>query len=304
MYRGWNQIAFESELEDQLTPAAVADLPLALARTPEGIRVFDAICPHRGANLAYGGRLDGEVVVCPWHGRRIKLGADGDGVFCVREYRTLEAGGLIFVLLSERNENGFASFMEGLRETHVFIPGFIIDARTAPELVIENAFDQTHFRYVHGTNNVPDLRLHPTRHGEMAVEGIFQIDSGNPWQQGEGAGDSVQTRFFARVFSPTLCVTDLGEEKNPYVVITAATPKPDGDCVIRVSIALAPDASGTLPSAEAIRALLRDSRTSFEQDLVVWENRARKAPNRLAAEDRLILKYHQFCRRFGEGGER
>jgi 3-ketosteroid 9alpha-monooxygenase subunit A len=298
MYSGWQQLAFKRELTGDITPMTVGRRPLVAVNSPEGVKVYDAVCPHRGANLGYGGRLEGGVIVCPWHGRRIALG--GEAGLCVRGYRTLELGELIFVLFSEQHENGLTAMMEGLAQTHYFIPGFTIEAGISPEYVIENAFDRDHFKYVHGIDNEPDLQLYPSLHGEMSVEGIFHTSVPNPWQEAQQTGAEVRTRFYARVFSPTLCVTELGEEGNPYIVITGATPTPDGNCVIRVSLAIAPAPDGTPPSKEIILALLRDSKTSFDQDLVIWENLSRDARNRLGPDDALVAKYHKFCRRFAE----
>jgi 3-ketosteroid 9alpha-monooxygenase subunit A len=300
MYRGWHQVAFDRDLKGELTAATIGDLPLLIVRSPDGVAAFDAVCPHRGAHLAYGGHLDGQVIVCPFHGRRIGLGNDCESSYCVRAYRTLEVGGLVFVLLSERHENGFTALMKRLQTTHFFLPGFTISARIFPDMVIENAFDKDHFKYVHGINQSPDLRLQPSQNGEMAVEGIFLTNCPNPWQQDFDTGAAVQTRFFARVFSPNLCVTELGDEHDAYLVITAATPMRDGNCMIRVSIAVSPTPDGTFPSKESILALLRDSQTSFEQDMVIWENISREASQRLWPDDEMVGKYHEFCARFLE----
>jgi nitrite reductase/ring-hydroxylating ferredoxin subunit len=41
-----------------------------IARTDAtgGLRVFDAYCPHQGAHLGYGGKLDDDCLRCPFHG--------------------------------------------------------------------------------------------------------------------------------------------------------------------------------------------------------------------------------------------
>ncbi|MEV6419914.1 Rieske 2Fe-2S domain-containing protein [Streptomyces sp. NPDC051662] len=41
---------------------------LVAYRTREGIvRVVDPYCPHLGAHLGFGGLVDGENIVCPFH---------------------------------------------------------------------------------------------------------------------------------------------------------------------------------------------------------------------------------------------
>jgi 3-ketosteroid 9alpha-monooxygenase subunit A len=301
MYFGWYQIAYERELSAEIHATAIGNVPLILVRQGNAYRTFDAICPHRGAHLGFGGSLKDDVIVCPFHGHEIGLGRSSPEGYCIREYATITVGGLVFVLLSQKHENGFTDFMEGLDQSHYFVPGFVLHARVSPEIVMENAVDERHFKYVHGVTNEPKLKLLPSRHGELAIEGIFQTNNPNPWQlNSEEPQGLINSRFFARVFSPALCLTELGAGQNPYIVITAATPEGNGKCAIRVSIAVAPGADGKPPGDDLIRALFRDSKTSFEQDMKIWENMATDAPLQFAEDDGLMMEYHQFCRRFVE----
>jgi phenylpropionate dioxygenase-like ring-hydroxylating dioxygenase large terminal subunit len=48
---------------------SVADEELITRRNAAGqLQVFDAFCPHQGAHLGHGGRLEGECLRCPFHG--------------------------------------------------------------------------------------------------------------------------------------------------------------------------------------------------------------------------------------------
>src|SRR5690349_18065891 len=85
---GWYQVAFERDLQRELTPASLGATRLLLVRG-EGVRAFDATCPHRGAHLGFGGRLEGDAVRCPFHGYRIGLTAAGGHPFRAREYAAL-----------------------------------------------------------------------------------------------------------------------------------------------------------------------------------------------------------------------
>jgi phenylpropionate dioxygenase-like ring-hydroxylating dioxygenase large terminal subunit len=301
MYVGWYQVAFEREVSGDIHVTAIGELPLIIVRAGNDYRTFDAICPHRGAHLGFGGELREQVIVCPFHGHEIGLGHPSPEGYCIREYATLTAGGLIFVLISQKYENGFSNVMKSLDQSHYFVPGFVLQTRVSPDIVMENAVDKRHFKYVHGVNNEPELKLQPSQQGELAIEGIFQTNHPNPWQSNAPESrNSINTRFFARVYSPAVCLTELGDGQNPYLVISAATPQPDGKCTIRVSVALAPDADGKPPSDDLIRALLRDSKISFEQDLKIWENMSTKSTLRFAKDDGLMIEYHKFCRRFVE----
>jgi 3-ketosteroid 9alpha-monooxygenase subunit A len=300
MYLGWYQVAFERELSSDIQPTSIGELSLIIVRTAQGYRTFDSTCPHRGAHLGFGGELIGEVIKCPFHGHEIGLGRPSSEGFCIREYKTLEVGGLIFALISETHENGFGKVIGGLDHSHHFVPGFSMHAKVAPEVVMENAVDKRHFKYVHGVNNEPDLQLRPSQHGELAIEGTFLTSNPNPWQDPEPSANSINTRFFARVFSPALCLTELGQAGNTYMVLTAATPGLDGRCTLRVSIGAPQNSDGKRRDDELVRALLRDSKISFEQDLKIWEHLSPEAPTRNRKEEELMIVYDEFCRRFLE----
>ncbi|MBW4622033.1 MAG: Rieske 2Fe-2S domain-containing protein [Cyanosarcina radialis HA8281-LM2] len=67
---GWFRVA----ASDELPSGTVKSLHyfgknLVLFRTEKGIpHILDAHCPHLGANLAYGGKVKGETIQCPFHG--------------------------------------------------------------------------------------------------------------------------------------------------------------------------------------------------------------------------------------------
>jgi phenylpropionate dioxygenase-like ring-hydroxylating dioxygenase large terminal subunit len=289
-------------LREKLTPVRIGPLLLMLVRDGGGIAAYDATCPHRGAHLAFGGRLEEGAVICPFHGHRIGLGCDSGRAENVARYRTLTVGGLVFVLLAERHENGLSALLQELEGTHFFVPGFTLQARTPAEIVVENGFDGAHFECVHGLRQRPALRLSPNANGELKIEGTFVADAfESVWHRGEGEPTRSEIGFLARVFSPNVCVSRLGDAGGEHLVISGATPNGDGTCTIRVSVAAPADADGKPPSEQAIRALLRDSRLAYEQDLVIWENRKHDAPSRFDDSDDLVIAFHRYCRQFLEG---
>jgi 3-ketosteroid 9alpha-monooxygenase subunit A len=293
---GWHLLAFTRDLEDDITPVRVGERRLMLVRRGEDIEAFDAVCPHRGADLGYGGRLDERVVICPFHGHRIALG--GGAGFCVRAYRTLELGGSVFVLLSEDQERGFASFVERFAETHYFVPGFRLTAPVPPRYVIENVCDVDHFTTVHGVHRRPRMRTAVSDGGELRVEAIFSTDGKNRWQDGSARADGgLDTRFCAHVFSPTLVASELGHEDRAQVVITGATATEDGGCVIRVALIVAADGDGP-PEQPLVRQLMRDSLRAFEQDLEIWRHLSVDVDPHYAPGDGPVIDYHRFCRAF------
>lgn len=301
MDRGWCQVAYEHELNTQLTPVAVGSAPLVLARTPEGIRAFDAACPHRGAHLGYGGRLDGEAIVCPFHGKRIGLGECADR-YRVREYPVLGYGGMVFVQAGAGADNGFGAFLDDLAASHLFLPGVSRSVAVRAELVIENAFDATHFRPVHGISNEPSFTILPEEHkaaGTFAVAGTFALPT-SPWQRAAAGAHTVCVPFVARAFSPYVVISQLGSD-HPYVAITAATPRPEGGCVIRFSLAIPTATHEAMPAhcrERLYQYLMEHSLTGIEQDVPIWEHLIELPAPRYDAADGVVVAFREFCELF------
>jgi 3-ketosteroid 9alpha-monooxygenase subunit A len=297
MYGGWHQVAFSRDLEGDVTPAAIGTRRLMLVRRGGTLAAFDATCPHRGAHLGHGGRLEGDVVVCPFHGHRITLGGQREHL-SVASHPTLEIGGLVFVRLSERNENGLTAFLEGLDESHWFVPGFTFHVAIAPPWIIENAFDADHFHTVHAIDRRPELTVQHAPAGHLTVDAVFETSKAVHWQEPASGDGTVHTRFHANVFSPTVIVTELGRGDRPNIVLTAATPDAGGESDVRVSVLLPGGPQNEPPERDVAITLLRDSRTAFEQDLAVWAHLDTEAPNHLGLGDRPVIEYRRFCDRF------
>lgn len=297
MEAGWYQAAFERELHDELTAAEIGEVPLVLVRSPERLRAFDAACPHRGAHLAYGGKLDGAAIVCPFHGKRIQLEATGR--YRVREHRVLGFGGMVFVGLGEHCDNGFAELLDKLAVSHLFLPGFTMTVAVTADWVIENAFDGSHFRPVHGIGNDPSLEVVAPEPGDeltLTARGIFLLPP-SPWRR--TGGEPAEVPFVAKAFSPHVVITEIGGE-FPYTAITAATPRPGGGCRIWFSVAVPADGHESLPAERArrhYRYLLESSRAGIEQDVPVWEHLQPIEPDYDRA-DHTVIAFREFRAKF------
>ena len=137
--------------------------------------MLDAYCPHLGAHLGAGGKVEGDTIRCPFHGWRF----DGDGA-CVeipyaqrippkarlRAWPVIERNGAILVWRHAEGKPPDWDVPE--------IPEFATPTgpppscyrwkiRTRNQEMAENAVDRAHFRYVHGTMNVPRVGGHRRR---------------------------------------------------------------------------------------------------------------------------------------------
>jgi hypothetical protein len=294
MHEGWYLVAFESDVEGELTAVVVGDQPLVLVEDHGCVRAFDATCPHRGANLAFGGRLDGDGIVCPFHGKHIFLGLQPAERYCVREYPVLGYGGMFFVLLSDEHENGLGALLAELAADHVFAPSFATTLEVAADLVIENAFDETHFRPTHGVRNSPELSAIARPGGPFVAEGVLEVPV-SLWQQ--SAGDTVEIPYAAHAFSPHLVFSRMGGD-HPYWVITGTTPIAGG-CVVRQAIAVPANGNGRASvDPERLAYLANQSKAGLDQDRVIWEHlRPPKRPL-YSPDDATMLAFRKFSRGF------
>jgi nitrite reductase/ring-hydroxylating ferredoxin subunit/uncharacterized membrane protein len=73
----WTEVAREEDVvEGKALKVDVDGVPVLLSRvTDRVVAIFDR-CTHRGGPL-HEGRIDGDCVVCPWHGSRFRL-VDGE----------------------------------------------------------------------------------------------------------------------------------------------------------------------------------------------------------------------------------
>jgi phenylpropionate dioxygenase-like ring-hydroxylating dioxygenase large terminal subunit len=305
-YGGWYQIAFERDLQQDVSSVPVGDRRLLIVRHEGNIRVYDATCPHRGADLGVGGKLiDARVVTCPYHGHRVALGGDGNGPYCVRQYPSAACGGLIFALVGDFAIGALPQMLDHIQRTRSVFPGFTKTIRVAPETVIENAFDWAHFRPVHAVLDVQHRK--PTiEDGVFTARTTLRVGP-TMWQ---GGGDaqvdssvSIDVPLLARAYSPNLTITEVavGGGDHPHFVIASAVPMLDGTSTIRLSVALPRLLEGIEPPQELADVLLRYESMGLEQDRPVWENLATAIAPRYTAEDENVLEYRRFCERFSLG---
>jgi nitrite reductase/ring-hydroxylating ferredoxin subunit len=299
---GWFQLAFEREVSPPIAPLSFGGRALMAVWSAgsEHPRIFDAVCPHRGANLAYGGRLAGDVVVCPFHAHRIGLGTESRDGFCVREYASLTYGGGIFARLSDRSEPDFPGALASLGAGHTFVPGFEMTAETTIEVVIENGVDNAHFRAVHGLMNLPALAVRRGSFGELLAEGTFEIPRTGWYEEPASGTGHLQARYVAHAFSPGVFVAELdGDPPYRYRVLTTATPTDaPGACTVRLTLML-PRGPGDPPADPRFaQELLEHSRAGLEQDLQIWNRLCPDHTPRLTATDQAAAAFAEFCRSF------
>jgi hypothetical protein len=203
---------------------------------------------------------------------------------------------MVFVLFSDELENGFSEVMIGMRSRYSFMSSLEFRIAAAPELVIENAFDQKHFIAVHGIDHDPGLQLEHGERGELQVKGVL-VTRTCDWQRRANEESVCQTRFAARVFSPNVCVSEMHIGTTSFAVITGATPGVGQSCDIRISIGC----SSEIPAKDRqaiIASLAHYTRLALEQDINIWEHMIDPVAPTFMPADSMVLVFRRWCQQF------
>lgn len=306
LHAGWYLVATEDDLTADITPLDVGGRRLMVTRTAsdDGDAIFtvaDATCPHRGAHLGYGGVLDRDCVVCPFHGRRIVVGEHPTRPF-VSTHPTLQVGPLVFARFATdpAGDCDFSVDFAGLvadREIRVAVHA-VVDMPV--EFVVENAFDSDHFSAVHQVPGLGPMTTAALPSGALRISGDFRTMA-DPWydmRYAAALNDFVSdyrgtpTRssgFEATAYSPTIVSTAFGEGPRPPLIVTMATPTSEG---VHIRVAIVGGAHDPLDSIAV------GAKIAIAQDIAVWKHIDPDAPWQLDDLDAGVIAFRRFVADF------
>ncbi len=283
---GWFIVAPSTDVAaGAITPLHYFDRDLVLFRTATGhARVTSAYCAHLGSHLGVGGRVAGETIVCPFHGwcydgasgqcARIPYGAGRiPSQAKVRAYPTLERNGMIWVWF---HLEGLEPFYDVPEVAEFDDPEwsdpvtFEFTIRTCAQEMAENNHDPVHFKFVHGTDAIPEE--------EILIDGTYKRTAG--W-----GGSFVRETFGL----------GLGVLRVAGVVTFFSSVTPiDGDNVHVRWTFLSPREHGPEAAEKAAREFL----AGVSQDVPIWENKRYVERPVLVKEERTILDHREWCQQF------
>lgn len=173
---GWFAVCFSHELKtEQVISVNFSGKDFVIYRTKSGtVYAIDPYCPHMGAHMAYGGKISGENIICPFHG--LKFDQQGKSVnfkpqkklienddehstsacksIRIKHHAVYEVDNVIFIWRHSQNippnwalphldQEGFSQ----QRYEKFMLKGLSQD-------MTENSADPLHFAYLHGLKNV------------------------------------------------------------------------------------------------------------------------------------------------------
>lgn len=163
---GWYVAAFAEEVTRELLPRTILEEPVVLYRKQDGTAVaVGGRCPHRHFPLGKS-RLDGDVIVCGYHG--IRFGPHGQCVavpsqdhvprtYRIPTYPLVEHGLWMFIWMGDPDKADPA-LLPALEEIGVNAPGvearpfYVEHVQGRYQLLNDNLLDLTHLAYLHGSS--------------------------------------------------------------------------------------------------------------------------------------------------------
>ena len=299
--RGWFQVAYSDELpRGEVMPLRYFGADLVLFRTESGEpKVLDAHCPHLGAHLGHGGRVEGDGIVCPFHAWKF----DGDGKCVDIPYAKKippkakmacwpahEINGMIFVWHD----------IEGKPPTW-FVPE--IPEYDSPELtpyvrrrwklrthnqeMAENAVDTAHFKYVHGMKVKPEPHTVKAAYPklELITETVMQTPMGDV--KGELRVDCTGFGFSTSRFTGLVTTT----------VAASVTAIDDEYVDVRFSLTVKQDRGADIARGVG-KAFTAEIARQLEEDRPIWENKTYLERPTLCDGDGPFGVYRRWCRDF------
>lgn len=303
----WFVVALSDELPVRgVMPLSYFGQELVLFRGEDGkAHVFDAYCPHLGAHLGCGGKVEGDSLRCPFHGWRFS----GDSGQCVevpfaakiparaslRSWPVRELDGLIMVY--HHTEGQAPTWEIPALHTPEWTDPFFFKwkLRTCCQEILENTVDTSHLPTVHAARRpgsyVPKVSEGPVLHHELNIQ----------W---DGAyigfpGMEMDVRLDVSVFGLGLIHVEtfallVGMQARQRFF---ATPIDADHIHLRAAVQVR-----RLPDEEMTRnvdTMFREAfATDFVKDFPIWENKIYRSPPMLSEADGPIAMYRRWARQF------
>jgi phenylpropionate dioxygenase-like ring-hydroxylating dioxygenase large terminal subunit len=299
---GWFQMGYSHELElGGVEPIERFGRHLVLWRDQEGVaHVNDAFCPHLGAHMGHGGKVDGCQLACPFHGWRFD--AEGTNTLIpysertnqrekLNPYRTIERNGIIFAWYHPDDAEPTWDIPEvpEFADSENFIPMItrVFEVEAPWQEIAENGVDAAHFRYVHNTEIVPRLDAYDVDGPLAKMRSTQQFPTPRGVVDGRIDSDSFGPGFSVIRFSGIVDTILMGcnapiDEHRCHLHFTF-TARKIGDDAINSTV-------GEAFANEVSKQVLEDK--------PVWENKAHLVRPALADTDGPIMKFRKWASQF------
>jgi phenylpropionate dioxygenase-like ring-hydroxylating dioxygenase large terminal subunit len=296
---GYYMLAYSADLAPgDVQPLHYFGRELVLFRTQSGRPLlFDAYCPHLGAHLGHGGRVDGERLRCPFHA----WAYDASGR-CIdvpyaeriparartRAWEVREHSGRIWAWHGEEGARPSFEVPEIPEELDAAWEPYKTwewSIQSCLQELSENGADSAHFQAVHDMREVPEMNAHfegpyitshtpaifPT--GTRTLPGAIDVHS-------SGMGCDVIRYSGGCEVVEVVCTTPIDAERV-HVRMSYRIPRGAAEEERAMSIGMADYVAW-----------------QFTKDIPIWENKRYRASPLLCEGDGPIGEFRRWCQQF------
>ena len=301
---GWFRLAYSDELAaGQVLPLSLLDRELVLYRDEQGgAHAVDAYCPHLGAHLGHGGKVEGSGIRCPFHNWLWMADGSCGGIpysdhvpprARIHCWPLAESNGIIMAWhhdagLPPSFEIPTLPELESADWTPLVVRKWTIKSHWLD--MNENSVDQVHFEYVHGTATQPATTAEVEGH---LLKCRSRMKMSTPRGKIDGGIDTDD-------HGPGFQVVRVHGELETLMINTAT---PIDDELTDVSFAYSIKAGGDDKLIEGIGAsIIRDLEKQMAQDIVIWEHKRYHRRPLLCEADGPLSVYRQWMSQFFSEG--
>lgn len=304
--RGWFAVGTTLELTvGDVKPVHYFGRELVLFRTAEGeATMFDAYCPHLGAHLGHGGTVDGENLVCPFHGWR--FGRDGTcsgmpygkripSAATTRSWPLLEQNGVIHAWFDPEGEDPEYEMKRFDDSNWTPMVSKRWDILGHSQEVCENSVDYSHFRFIHNSQMMRAVG-EPKIDGpwfEVAVECDFEaLEEGLRIEGPDLEGSSF-------VFGPGLVAANMRPKGSGLDTMQRLYVTPiDEERVELLGVVNIGKLEGDAQTEALVEAMVPEIFRQWEADVPIWENKRYRSKPALNEMDSAIPVFRRWYSQF------
>lgn len=283
------------------------------------VHVLDAYCPHLGANLGYGGLIEGDTIRCPFHAWRFD--ASGQCVeipyanriparACLRHWSTHESHGWVF-LWHDPQGGPPAYDIPALAEygDPEWTPWISrrLELKTHPREIIENVADKAHFVYVHGFKEILEFSNHYEGHlATQVMKGLSEFGSTSE-TTATYYGPAYQITWMDSIFESRLLNANTpidGEHVHLWfgVMLKRAPITADTKMMLEMLFEKQEVHVGTEISDDHLQAIqqlyVEATRKGFDEDVAIWEHKLFRTDPVLCDGDGPLAKLRRWYSQF------
>lgn len=315
---GWYAMGLSEEIaRGSLLNKRIGDEEVVIFRTESGkLHAIEAYCPHLGAHLGHGGKVEGEDIRCPFHGfcfngsgdcTKTGYGTKPPPTAKAKTWHVRDKNGFVMLYLSNSNESPDWEIPDVESEGWNPLLTTSFEINSHPQETTENSVDIGHFSEVHGYSGVEELKEIETDGPYLTTKYAMHRHAGFV-----GNKEKIRAQFEVHVHGLGYSFVEAEAPKYGLEYRTFVLPTPVGEGKVKLTLGMQLKKIDNAYKINPLLALLPKplvnaivGRASFngflndvKQDFHIWENKIFVAPPALAKGDGPIGRYRTWAKQF------